>query len=178
VDALLCACFDVQVVSEYAAIMGDRMGEVIGETYTDLDGRFTTVRHQESNLCNLLCDVYRRACSADVAILNSGTFRFICDSSSRDTHFNTTLFTFFCIVLCLLYLDHPCAGSISQPPAHLNTLLWWCMHGASQSWLAEDSGQPTDMSADHVKQTVELILTPDRSADQSNKLPNQVVTGN
>eukprot|EP00775_Hariotina_reticulata_P012277 gene12277-12413_t len=64
-----------QVVSEYAAIMGSRMDEVIGETYTDLDGRFTTVRHQESNLCNLLCDIFRRACSADVAILNSGTFR-------------------------------------------------------------------------------------------------------
>jgi hypothetical protein len=71
----LLLCF--QVVSEYAAIMGSRMDEVIGETYTDLDGRFTTVRHRESNLCNLLCDVFRRACSADVALLNSGTFRYV-----------------------------------------------------------------------------------------------------
>jgi hypothetical protein len=40
-----------------------------------MGGSFATVRTQESNLCNLLGDVFRRACSADVCIFNSGTFR-------------------------------------------------------------------------------------------------------
>jgi UDP-sugar diphosphatase len=51
------------------------MNVVLGSSLTPLDGRSTTVRTQESNLCNLLCDVFRRACSADVCIMNSGTFR-------------------------------------------------------------------------------------------------------
>lgn len=54
------------------------MGVVLGATLTPLDGRFTTVRTAESNLCDLLCDVLRRACSADVCIMNSGTFRWDC----------------------------------------------------------------------------------------------------
>jgi hypothetical protein len=33
------------------------------------------VRRQESNLANFLCDILRRACSADVVLLNGGTFR-------------------------------------------------------------------------------------------------------
>jgi 5'-nucleotidase len=55
--------------------MGAGLDEELGHTLTDLDGRFATVRTRESNLCNLLGDVFRRACSADVCILNSGTFR-------------------------------------------------------------------------------------------------------
>jgi hypothetical protein len=39
------------------------------------------VRRAESNLGNFFCDVLRRACSADVAILNGGTFR--CDLDSK-----------------------------------------------------------------------------------------------
>jgi 2',3'-cyclic-nucleotide 2'-phosphodiesterase (5'-nucleotidase family) len=65
----------LQVVEEFAAEMGAGLDEELGQTLTDLDGRFATVRAQESNLCNLLSDVFRRACSADVCILNSGTFR-------------------------------------------------------------------------------------------------------
>lgn len=64
-----------QVVSGYAGKLGSRMGQVLGTTLNPLDGRFTIVRTAESNLANLLCDVFRRACSADVCIINSGTFR-------------------------------------------------------------------------------------------------------
>jgi 5'-nucleotidase len=63
------------VVAEYTEQLGDQMQQVLTHTLTPLDGRFTTVRTRESNLANLFCDVFRRACSADVCIINSGTFR-------------------------------------------------------------------------------------------------------
>lgn len=64
-------------MSEYCEILGDKMNVVLGDSLVPLDGRFTTVRTSESNLCNLLCDVFRAACSADVVIVNSGTFRLV-----------------------------------------------------------------------------------------------------
>lgn len=64
-----------QIVAEYTELLGSQMDEVLTRTLTPLDGQFSTVRTQESNLCNLFCDVFRRACSADVVIINSGTFR-------------------------------------------------------------------------------------------------------
>ncbi|KAI8471753.1 MAG: Metallo-dependent phosphatase-like protein [Monoraphidium minutum] len=63
------------VVAEYSALMGSRMDTKIGLSAVDLDGRFETVRRAESNLGNFLCDILRRACSADVAVVNGGTFR-------------------------------------------------------------------------------------------------------
>lgn len=70
-----------QVVEEFASEMSAGLDQVVGHTLTDLDGRFATVRTAESNLCNLLSDIFRRACSADVSILNSGTFRYeLCGS--------------------------------------------------------------------------------------------------
>ena len=56
------------------------MDEVVGATLVDLDGRFNTVRTQESNLGNLICDVFRHACHADIVIMNSGTFRWVAGS--------------------------------------------------------------------------------------------------
>ncbi|WIA18701.1 hypothetical protein OEZ85_003402 [Tetradesmus obliquus] len=64
-----------QVVEDFASSTTAGLDGELGHTLTDLDGRFATVRMAESNLCNLLGDVFRRACSADVCILNSGTFR-------------------------------------------------------------------------------------------------------
>ncbi len=46
-----------------------------GETLEDLDGRFQTVRTRESNLGNFVCDVWRKAAGADIAILNGGSLR-------------------------------------------------------------------------------------------------------
>jgi hypothetical protein len=76
----------LQVVEEFAAAMGAGLDEELGHTLTDLDGRFATVRTRESNLCNLLGDVFRRACSADVCILNSGTFRYHNQSLNCTSH--------------------------------------------------------------------------------------------
>jgi 2',3'-cyclic-nucleotide 2'-phosphodiesterase (5'-nucleotidase family) len=63
------------VVKEYSAALGSRLDREIGATAVDLEGRFSAVRTRESNLGNLMTDVLRRACSADVCLLNSGTFR-------------------------------------------------------------------------------------------------------
>jgi 2',3'-cyclic-nucleotide 2'-phosphodiesterase (5'-nucleotidase family) len=49
--------------------------QVVGESAVDLDGRFATVRTQESNLGNFVADVFREASRADVALLNSGSLR-------------------------------------------------------------------------------------------------------
>jgi hypothetical protein len=57
--------------------MGQRMQEVIGLSATDLDGRFEAVRTRESNLGNLVCDVFRTAMGADVVLLNSGSLRWV-----------------------------------------------------------------------------------------------------
>lgn len=48
---------------------------VIGSVDTALDARFSTVRLQETNVGNLICDIILTGVNADVAILNSGTLR-------------------------------------------------------------------------------------------------------
>lgn len=55
--------------------MKKTLGKVIGYTETDLDGLFSTVRNTESNLGNFICDILREEYNADIAFLNSGTFR-------------------------------------------------------------------------------------------------------
>jgi 5'-nucleotidase len=64
-----------QIVAEYAGLMGARMQEVVGGCAVDLEGRFEVVRTRESNLGNLVCDVFRDAIDADAVILNSGSLR-------------------------------------------------------------------------------------------------------
>ena len=41
----------------------------------DLEGRFSYIRTQETNLGNLVTDIMRRVTRSDIALLNSGTFR-------------------------------------------------------------------------------------------------------
>jgi 5'-nucleotidase len=48
---------------------------VLGEMKTELDGRFSKVRSQETNLGNFICDVILAAVEADCCILNSGSLR-------------------------------------------------------------------------------------------------------
>ena len=56
-------------------LMGEKMDEVVVETLEPLDGRFQTVRTRESNLGNFVCDVWRKAANAQIAILNGGSLR-------------------------------------------------------------------------------------------------------
>lgn len=51
------------------------MSDVMGVFSVELDGRFSRVRTQETNLGNWVCDVVLAAVGADVVILNGGTFR-------------------------------------------------------------------------------------------------------
>lgn len=64
------------IVDHYLKKMGASMGKQIGFTSVDLDGRFTKVRTQETNLGNLVTDIMRAWCDsaggADVVLLNSG----------------------------------------------------------------------------------------------------------
>ena len=50
----------------------------LGEFECDLEGRFSVIRTQECNLGNFICDIMVAATNADLAILNSGTFRSDC----------------------------------------------------------------------------------------------------
>ena len=47
----------------------------LGEFEVDLDGRFSSIRAQETNLGNFVTDVMVAALNADFALLNSGTLR-------------------------------------------------------------------------------------------------------
>jgi len=63
------------VVTEYEGKMGAKMEQVLGQCDIDLDARFTSIRTSETNVGNLICDIMRDGCNADIALLNSGTLR-------------------------------------------------------------------------------------------------------
>ncbi len=53
--------------------------QILGKISIDLDSRFTTVRSQESNIANLICDILLDYMpKADCCIINSGAFRSDC----------------------------------------------------------------------------------------------------
>ncbi|KAH8274633.1 hypothetical protein KR026_008794 [Drosophila bipectinata] len=64
-----------QELSKYAKFIESKLSDVMGVFSVELDGRFSRVRTQETNLGNWVCDVVLAAVGADVVILNGGTFR-------------------------------------------------------------------------------------------------------
>ncbi|KAG7160320.1 Trifunctional nucleotide phosphoesterase protein YfkN-like [Homarus americanus] len=64
-----------EALVEYEAVVGEKMEEALGTFSVELDGRFSSIRTQETNLGNFICDIMMAACNGDVAILNSGTLR-------------------------------------------------------------------------------------------------------
>lgn len=64
-----------EIVQGYQALMGARMDEPMGRTFTALDARFDAVRCRESNVGNLMADIMRLGLGADAALLNGGTIR-------------------------------------------------------------------------------------------------------
>ncbi|KAK6186162.1 hypothetical protein SNE40_008256 [Patella caerulea] len=62
------------VIAKLAQV-DDKMDNRLGEMLVELDGRFSKIRTQETNLGNFITDVILTATNADVALLNSGTFR-------------------------------------------------------------------------------------------------------
>ncbi|XP_049879932.1 mannosylglucosyl-3-phosphoglycerate phosphatase isoform X2 [Pectinophora gossypiella] len=63
------------ILDKYNAMVEGKMEEVLGRFSVSLEGRFTHVRREETNLGNWVCDVILAATNADLVILNSGTFR-------------------------------------------------------------------------------------------------------
>ncbi|KAK6982176.1 trifunctional nucleotide phosphoesterase protein YfkN [Biomphalaria glabrata] len=51
------------------------MDTYLGTMNVEMDGRFSSIRTQETNLGNFITDIILTATKADCAILNSGTFR-------------------------------------------------------------------------------------------------------
>merc|ERR1711936_327415 len=62
-------------LEKYSEKMEVELIKELGEFECDLEGRFSVIRTQESNLGNFVCDIMVAATNADLAILNSGTFR-------------------------------------------------------------------------------------------------------
>uniref|UniRef100_T1P8W7 Nucleotidase n=2 Tax=Musca domestica TaxID=7370 RepID=T1P8W7_MUSDO len=62
-------------LATYSEVIEAKMTEVLGNFSVELDGRFSAIRTQETNLGDWVCDVALAATGADVALINSGTFR-------------------------------------------------------------------------------------------------------
>ena len=78
--------------------MEGEMTKELGIFEVDLDGRFSTVRSMESNLCNFVTDIMVAATEADFALINSGTFR-------SDTIHKAGSFTIKDLLLVLPMID-------------------------------------------------------------------------
>lgn len=65
----------VEIVKSMSVLVGSKMDTYLGSLGVSLDGRFSSVRLQETNLGNFLCDIMLEATEAEVALLNSGTLR-------------------------------------------------------------------------------------------------------
>jgi 5'-nucleotidase len=65
-----------QIVQTYIKSIEEKFKIVLGVMHCDLDGRFASVRSQETNLGNFICDIVLENVAADVALINSGTFRY------------------------------------------------------------------------------------------------------
>lgn len=63
------------LVSKLTSTLKSKLEKPIGYTFTPLDARFTTVRTQESNLGNFVCDLMRHTYSTDCALMAGGTIR-------------------------------------------------------------------------------------------------------
>ncbi|KAK3703755.1 hypothetical protein RRG08_040940 [Elysia crispata] len=63
------------VVKDRLSSVDEKMDTYLGHMNVDMDGKFSSVRTQETNLGNFVCDIMLTATKADCAILNSGTFR-------------------------------------------------------------------------------------------------------
>lgn len=62
-------------LDKYSEVIEGKMDFVLGQFGVDLDGRFASIRTQETNLGNFVCDIMLASTHSDLAILNSGTLR-------------------------------------------------------------------------------------------------------
>ncbi|RWS24370.1 trifunctional nucleotide phosphoesterase protein YfkN-like protein [Leptotrombidium deliense] len=62
-------------MQKYSTNIEQKMDIVLGHFNCDLDGRFSSIRTQETNLGNFIADIMLSSTHSDLAILNSGTLR-------------------------------------------------------------------------------------------------------
>lgn len=62
-------------LAPFLAQLDEKLRVVVGHTEVDLDGRREVVRRRETNLGNLIADIYRETQRTDIAIQNSGGIR-------------------------------------------------------------------------------------------------------
>ncbi len=65
----------LELVDRLTAKLKKSLEKPVGWTAAPLDARFTTVRLQESNLANFVCDIMRHHYGADCALMAAGTIR-------------------------------------------------------------------------------------------------------
>lgn len=65
----------VDLVNKLTSKLKKSLAKPIGYTASPLDARFTTVRTQESNIGNFVCDIMRSHYAGDCAIMAAGTIR-------------------------------------------------------------------------------------------------------
>ncbi len=65
----------LELVEELTAGIKTKLQKPIGYTAAPLDARFRTVRLQESNIANFVCDIMRHHYSGDCSLMASGTVR-------------------------------------------------------------------------------------------------------
>lgn len=64
-----------QHVNYYMRKFEERLNVAVGSTAVNLEGRFSRMRTEETNLGNLMADLMRTEYDADIAICQSGMFR-------------------------------------------------------------------------------------------------------
>ncbi|KAI0813197.1 Metallo-dependent phosphatase-like protein [Xylaria sp. FL0064] len=65
----------LELVDELTASIKTKLQKPIGYTAAPLDARFRTVRLEESNIANFVCDIMRHYYSGDCSLMASGTVR-------------------------------------------------------------------------------------------------------
>lgn len=63
------------MAAELTSALKEKLGKPVGYTLSPLDARFRTVRLEESNLGNFVCDLMRTHYDGDCCIIASGTIR-------------------------------------------------------------------------------------------------------
>lgn len=64
-----------EIVRSFADVLGRKLQQIVGLCRVPMDARFKALRTHETNAGNWVADLMRHACSADIALLNSGTLR-------------------------------------------------------------------------------------------------------
>ncbi|MFN0124322.1 MAG: bifunctional metallophosphatase/5'-nucleotidase [Blastocatellia bacterium] len=63
------------VIAGYEQKLSAELDKAVGRAGVELEARSSVTRSRETNMANFIADAYRRACNADVAMVNGGAIR-------------------------------------------------------------------------------------------------------